>query len=240
MDRYMNRIAIIPARSGSKRIPNKNILPLCGKPMLQWTIEAACESGLFQRVLVSTDSQDYADLAVQCGAAAPFLRDAAVDDHSPVSHATAHAVEQAEEYYGEHYRTVVQLMPNCPLRTSATILKVVARYEQESPASLISGFQYGWMNPNWAHELDSSGKPAPLFPDRMQMRSQDCPPLYCPTGSVWVTGKESLLAARDFYVDGWRMESIPWQEAIDIDDESDWAMAEALLQQRFGAQGSQV
>ncbi len=229
----MNRIAIIPARSGSKRIPNKNVLPLCGKPMLQWTIEAAIESGAFHRVLVSTDSQEYADLAVNLGAEAPFLRDTALDDHCPISHATARALEQAGDFFGEEYRTVVQLMPNCPLRTSATIVNLVSRFERDRPASLISGFRYGWMNPNWAHEIDSSGKPIPVFPERMTMRSQDCPALYCPTGAVWVIEKERLLTTRNFYTEGWQLEPIPWQESVDIDDESDWAMAETLLQQRL-------
>ena len=125
----MKRIAIIPARSGSKRIQDKNIKLFIGKPMLFWSIDSAIESNIFDRILVSTDSEKYAELARKRGADVPFLRESACDDISNVSLATSYALEQAKNYYQESYNTVVQLMPNCPLRKSQTIKDFVSSFE---------------------------------------------------------------------------------------------------------------
>src|SRR5580698_5131234 len=114
-------VAIIPARGGSKRIPGKNIRPLAGKPIIAYTIAAALESGLFERVVVSTDSEAIAAIARQFKAEVPFLRDQALaDDFTPVSSATADALLRLDPA-GDRFDSVAQLMPNCPLRTAADV-----------------------------------------------------------------------------------------------------------------------
>ena len=111
----MAKIAIIPARGGSKRIPGKNVRELAGRPMIAYTIEAACASGLFERVVVSTDSQEIAEIAERYGAESPFLRDAGLaDDVTPVSLATLDALQRLDPDGGQ-YDTLAQLMPNCPV-----------------------------------------------------------------------------------------------------------------------------
>ena len=107
-------IAVIPARMGSKRIPKKNITDFLGKPMIQWTIEQALQSDCFDKVFVSTDSEEISNIAILNGAESPVLRSDAVDDFSPVSEATS-AVNQSESLWGK-FDIVVQLMANCPLR----------------------------------------------------------------------------------------------------------------------------
>ena len=109
-------IAVIPARGGSKRIPFKNIIEFMGKPMIAWTIKAATESRIFDRVILSTDSQKIAKVGRNYGLDVPFLRKEKNDDFSPVSEATIAAIKQAEEYYNESYDIVIQLMANAPLR----------------------------------------------------------------------------------------------------------------------------
>ena len=84
----MKKIAVIPARGGSKRIPKKNIIDFMGKPMMLWTIEAAQKSGLFDRIIVSTDDAEFAAVAKSYGCEVPFLRDTSADDITPVSVAT--------------------------------------------------------------------------------------------------------------------------------------------------------
>ena len=106
----MKIIAVIPARGGSKRIPKKNIIDFMGKPMIAWTIEAAIESKLFDRVIVSTDDEEFALIAKQYGCDVPFLRDSNSDDITPVSLATIRAVEQAEIYFNEEYDIVIQII----------------------------------------------------------------------------------------------------------------------------------
>ena len=115
-------LAVVPARGGSKRIPGKNLRPLRDRPLLAFTIEAALESDLFSRVVVTTDSAEIAAVAVEWGAEVPFLRDAGLaDDFVPVSAATVDALDRIDRA-GDTVKSVCQLMPNCPLRTAADIV----------------------------------------------------------------------------------------------------------------------
>ncbi|NDA72499.1 MAG: hypothetical protein EBX69_03485, partial [Betaproteobacteria bacterium] len=96
-----NRIAIIPARGGSKRLPRKNIMAFNGKPMITWTIEAALKSEMFSKVLVSTDDDEIRQVSIEAGAEVPFLRQVAFDDHATSSEATLAALYQAEQHWGD-------------------------------------------------------------------------------------------------------------------------------------------
>ena len=224
-------IAIIPARSGSKRIPQKNIKELSGRPMIAWTIEAALASKLFADVLVSTDCQAIADISKSCGAQVPFLRNEAVsDDFTPVAEATLAALLQMEEYKQTKYDVVVQLMPNCPCRDASDIIAAFNNFTQQRIDSQISAFQYGWMNPWWAMMLDEiSGMPKPLFPKKLKKRSQDLNELYCPSGAVWITKTDKLKNKRTFYGSSYQLFLLDWDKAIDIDEMVDFKMAEMIL-----------
>lgn len=224
------RIAIIPARGGSKRIPQKNIIDFCGKPMIAWTILAAKESGLFDRVLVSTDDPIIAEVAKEWGAEVPFLRTNSADDHTPVSEATMLALKQSMAHWSESYSSVTQLMANCPLRTADDIERAVTRFEMLNRSFQISCFKYGWMNPWWAVKLDSEGHPDRLFPEAATQRSQDLPELFCPTGAIWIAQANSLLTAKTFYGPAHIFEPISWESAIDIDDYDDLRFAQVVSQ----------
>lgn len=226
----MSTIAIIPARGGSKRIPRKNITPFRGRPMIGWTIEAALESGVFDRVLVSTDDAEIADCARAEGAEVPFLRDAHADDQSPVSEAIITALRQACSHYGQAFDSVAQLMPNCPLRSAAEIQAAWEHFRQGAHRLQISAFEFGWMNPWWAGRLKPDGQPDWLFPKERMNRSQDLERLYCPTGAIWIAEAAALLEARSFYGPGHVLCPMSWQAAVDIDDYSDLDMAEALAE----------
>lgn len=156
----MQRIAIIPARGGSKRIPRKNIIDFDGKPMIAWTIQAALESGCFDRVLVSTDSEEIAEVAISAGASVPFLRQENADDATPSSQATISALKQAETHWQTRYDRVAQLMPNCPLRNAGHIRDAVEHFSQKNLEYQISCFRFGWMNPWWAVSLDEDMSPS--------------------------------------------------------------------------------
>ena len=120
-------LAVIPARGGSKRVPRKNIRPLAGKPLIAYTIAAALESGLFESVVVSTDSDEIAEIARGYGAAVPFMRDAAIADDSCPSRPPPWTRSRRLDPEGTLYASVCQLMPNCPLRNADDI---VASYRQ--------------------------------------------------------------------------------------------------------------
>jgi N-acylneuraminate cytidylyltransferase len=224
----MQRIAIIPARGGSKRIPRKNIIDFDGKPMIAWTIQAALDSGCFDRVLVSTDSEEIAELAISSGATTPFLRQENADDAAPSSLATISALKQAEAYWHTRYDQVAQLMPNCPLRNAGHIRDAVENFAQKNLEYQISCFRFGWMNPWWAVTLDQDRVPTQHFPAAMSKRSQDLEHLYCPTGAIWLAGRDSLLEAGTFYGVDHRYFPMDWIGAVDIDDMDDYRMALAL------------
>lgn len=223
------RIAIIPARGGSKRIPQKNIVDFNGKPMIAWSIIAAKQSGLFNRILVSTDDPEIAKVAIEHGAEVPFLRQQFADDHATVSEATAAALQQAMDYWQEEYSVIVQLMANCPLRTSKDIEDAVIVFEDKKRTSQISCFEYGWMNPWWATRVDEKGQPTKLFPETLDKRSQDLPKLYCPTGAIWISNSSMLLKYQNFYSPEHVFEPISLESAVDIDDYEDLKFAQALL-----------
>jgi len=223
-----HRIAIILARGGSKRLPRKNLLDFFGKPLIAWTIEAALESGCFEKVVVSTDDTEIAETAVMYGAEAPFLRNSAADDFSTSSQATYVGLMQSLEYWPHEYETVVQLMANCPLRDSNDIVASINSFEMNNAPSQISCFKYGWMNPWWAAKIDSKGIPHRIFETTKNIRSQDLPNLYGPTGAIWISKVDDFLVSKDFYMKGHRFEELSLVSSMDIDDESDFEMAKAL------------
>lgn len=225
----MKHIAIILARGGSKRLPRKNILDFHGKPMLAWSVEAALQSGQFDQVLVSTDDPEIADIARSFGAAVPFLRDSAADDTTPSSEATLAALRQAEQHWGEQFDAVSQLMANCPLRDVEDITASVQNFIKRGAESQISCFRFGWMNPWWAAKLDEQGTPDYLFPEARIARSQDLPPLYCPSGAIWVARAPALKSAKTFYVPSHIFHALSWISAMDIDDAEDMEMAKVCF-----------
>ena len=229
----VKRIAVIPARGGSKRIPHKNIIDFCGKPMLAWTIEAAKGSGLFDRVLVSTDDPSIADIGKQWGAEVPFLRQGHYDDHATVSEATIAALAQAQHHWGETYDIVVQLMANCPNRDAGDIQRALKSFEDSDTNFQISCFKFGWMNPWWSVKLDQTGQPQPLFPEAVKCRSQDLADLYCPTGAIWVASAPALLRGGSFYGERHRFEPMSWTSAVDIDDYADIDFARLAFELKY-------
>lgn len=221
-------IAVIPARGGSKRVPKKNIRPFGGKPMIAYTIEAALRSGLFHRVIVSTDSAEIGEVARQSGAETPFIREAGLaDDVTPVSAVTVDVLERLDSS-GELYLNVCQLMPNCPLRTAQDVIDSYRQFEESRADSQLSVIRYGWQNPWWAMRRDAHFGLEPLFKEALAARSQDLPELFCPTGAIWWARASVLRRERTFHTShrtGWE---ISWQHGVDIDTEEDWAFAEAV------------
>lgn len=227
---HVKAIAVIPARGGSKRIPRKNVRHFMGKPMIAHTIEAAIDSTIFERVIVSTDDEEIADVARSSGAEVPFQRpDRLADDHTPISEATAHALEEVDPG-GTTYTHVAQLMANCPLRTSEDIRESFYHFQDHDHATQLSVFEFGWQNPWWAFEMSDDKQISPLFEQMVdeEVRSQDQPTLYCITGAIWWGETDVVRDKRTFHTgdrSGWVM---PWKRAVDIDTDEDWTFAEVI------------
>lgn len=227
MDNLVKKIAIIPARGGSKRIPNKNIISFKGKAMIGWTIEAALSSKLFDRVIVSTDSERIKKVALEFGAEVPFLRENTADDMSPVSLATLEALNQAEKHYNEKFEEIIQLMPNCPIRNSSNIIDQYDFFKSsDNRESVISAVSYGMFNPHWAHIVKEDSSCERLFNDVFNKRSQDLSKLLCPSGAIWISTRENLMKSQTFYSVNYKLFEMSWINAVDIDDFEDLKLAE--------------
>jgi N-acylneuraminate cytidylyltransferase len=228
------RIAIVPARGGSKRLPGKNVIDFFGKPLLAWSIAAGLESGLFDRVLVSTEDPTIAEIARRHGADVPFLREAFDDDHSNISDVVVHALRQVEDKLGETYEDVVMLQATCPLRTAEDIRAAVSAFDAAGADFQMSCFHFLWTNPWWAFRRTPEGRADYLFPDMVGVRSQDQPKLFSLTGAICIARTRALLASGTFYGPGQRFEPIDWISAVDIDDAEDLKFAKAAHAVRHG------
>ena len=228
------RVAIIPARGGSKRIPKKNIIDFLGKPMIAHTIEAAINSNCFDDIIVSTDDTEIADVSARYGAMVPFLRDKYADDHSTISQATVHTLEKLSSKLDKNYGSVVQLMANCPIRNSEDIVQACNYFDSNTHNFQISAFKFGWMNPWWAHKMNDNFTVKPVFDDEIRnRRSQDQPDLYCPTGAIWIANSEKVKDSKSFYGDSYRFFPIDWKSAMDIDDLDDLEFAKVLMKYKY-------
>lgn len=217
-------------------MPGKNMRSLLGRPAIAYTVAAALDSGLFGRVVVTTDSEAIADAARHAGAEVPFLREPGLaDDHTPVSAATVDALERVDA--ARAYAHVAQLMPNCPLRTAQDIRDSYRQFMESGAESQLSLTRFGWQNPWWAMRRDAGYKLEPLFPEVVTRRSQDLASLFCPTGAIWWATAAVLRRERTYHVAGRTGWEIPWQRGVDIDTEDDWLMAEVLLQQAASLAG---
>ena len=229
-------IAIIPARGGSKRMPGKNTRDLYGKPIIGYTIEAALESGLFSRIIVSTDSEEVASIARRFHAEVPFIRDADLaDDYTPVSLVTLDTLQRLDPDE-EVFAHVAQLMANCPLRTAPDISDSYRQFVDTGAESQLSITRYGWLNPWWSMTRNAKYRLSPVFLEQMSKRSQDLPELFCPTGAIWWAKAAVLRREKTFQVAGRTGWEIPWQRAVDIDTEDDWIMAELLMRKQSQGQ----
>ncbi len=220
----MSIIAIITARGGSKRIPKKNIRPFFGKPIIAYSIEAAKKSGIFDTVMVSTDSEEIASIAREYGAEVPFLRSAATsDDHATTADVLREVLEKYREQ-GKAYDSFCCLYPTAPFVTGERLKDAWEKMREAKADSLMTLVRYGFP-PQRAMVL-KDGYAVYQSPQYEKSRSQDLEPVYHDCGQFYFCDtaafleKNSLVAGKTF---GYQ---IPEEEVQDIDNESDWTMAE--------------
>ena len=231
----MRRIAYIPARSGSKGVPKKNVRPLCGKPLLGWMVAAALKTGLFDRVMVSTDSEEFADIARRCGAWVPFLRDPAVAKDTTPSIDTVCSDKRRLEALGETFDTFCLLEATSPLCRPEDIAGAVALHEKVK-AGVVSVVKTK-ARPMIMRTVDSEGRATPILSCRDVLRRQDEPACYQLNAAIYVNDWAELnldlkLAYNPYaYV----MDEI---SSIDIDSPDDFAEAERHLRARLAGGGA--
>lgn len=222
-------LCVIPARGGSKRIPKKNVKPFHGRPMLAWSIGAARESDCFEHVIVSTDDEEIAATAKEWGAEVPFERpDELADDHTPTVPVVAHAVEVAEQLWGEVDR-VCCLYATAPFVRAADIRAAKELLETSGAQFSMPVTSFPFPVQRGVH-LQSSGRIEMISPEHANTRSQDLPEAFHDVGQFYWGRREAWLSGLTIMAPHTAAITIPRHRSQDIDTIEDWTMAEILFE----------
>ena len=219
------RLAVIPARGGSKRIPRKNIRPFAGRPMIGWAIQAARESGLFDAIVVSTDDEEIANVARQLGARIPFMRPAALaDDHAATLPVVAHAIRACAEQ-GLAADEVCCIYPGVPLLRGEDLCDGHDLLLPGHYAFPVLAFGSPIQR---ALRRTPAGNTVPFHPEHTHTRTQDLEPAYHDAGQFYWAHAQTWLAGLPVHQHA-RTLVLPATRAVDIDTPADWLRAEALF-----------
>ncbi len=223
-------LAIIPARGGSKRLPNKNILELNGKPLIAYSIEAANKSRYIDKVILSSESSEICSVAKCFNADVPFVRPHELaEDETRSIDVVIHAINALEEEFDD----VILLQPTSPLRTTEDIDRAIeVHYEKEAISTI--GVCEMEHSPLWANTLDESLSMENFLDDKYNnARSQDLPTYYRINGAFYMSRVSSVLKNETFFVKRDIFAFLMSQEdSVDIDTKLDFIVAQAILKER--------
>ena len=228
----MNTIAIIPARSGSKGLKDKNIKPLNGKPLLAYTIQAALDSGIFDEVMVSTDSEKYAAIAKEYGANVPFLRSVNMAGDTASSWDTVKEVLYNYLEVGAQFDSICLLQPTSPLRTSKDIKDAYQLFEKAKTA-VISVCEVEH-SPLWCNVLPKDASLKGFIERRNNMRRQSTKKYYRINGAIYFVRTAELYKDSFLFREGSFAYIMPQCRSVDIDTEYDFEIAEFTLKRNNG------
>jgi len=222
------KIAVIPARGGSKRIPRKNIKDFCGKPMIVWSIEAAKSSGLFDHIIVSTDDQEIAKLAKEHGATVPFVRPAELsDDYTGTGDVVKHAVEWIIKNLGKP-EYVCTVYATAPFIKPTDIIKGL-KLLQENDCQIVftvTSFPFPIQR---AIKITGNGRVQMFQPEHFMTRSQDLEPSYHDAGQFYWSVTDAVLNNISAFSEVSIPLTLPRHQVQDIDTVEDWQRAELMF-----------
>lgn len=234
----MNAIAIITARGGSKRIPGKNKKEFLGKPILYYPIEAALSSGLFEEVMVSTDDEEIAQLARSAGAKVPFLRSEETSgDFATMDDVLMEVLEEYERR-GRTFTYMACLHPTAPFVNAKKLKLAMALLVEQNASGVMPVLRFSF--PPQRGMAVRSGRLEYCYPENYMKRSQDLEPMYYDCGQFYCYQVERYRACRGLLEDGYVPLILSEMEAQDIDNPSDWELAELkyrLMEKKEKASG---
>jgi len=226
---FMLKIAIIPARGGSKRIPLKNIKPFCGKPMIAWSINAAKESGLFDHIIVSTDNDDIAAVAKTWGAEVPFIRPAKLsDDFVGTSAVVKHAVEWTNKNRGV-IEFVCTIYATAPFIKSTDLIKGLELIQKNDCQIVFTVTTFPFPIQR-AIKVDKNERITMFQPEHYKTRSQDLQPAYHDAGQFYWARTDAVLHEVSAFSDAAMPLILPRYQVQDIDSQEDWQRAEFMFE----------
>jgi len=221
-------IAIIPARGGSKRIPRKNIKPFLGKPIIAYSIEAAKQSGCFDRVIVSTDDQEIADVALKHGAEVPFLRPENIaDDYATTMDVLQHALSWCEKQDWD-VELLCCIYATAPFITSEALQKGLKILEADNIDYAFSATSFAFPIQR-AIALDEQGAVSMFSPEYADTRSQDLQDAYHDAGQFYWGKAKAFKEGKAIFSEHSKAVLLPRKRVQDIDTPEDWELAEALF-----------
>lgn len=229
-----NAIAVILARGGSTRVPRKNVRPFCGRPMVAWPTRTACASGLFRRVIISTDDEEIADAAMREGAERPFIRPAEfADAFSTTADVLFHALKELGNEKGQQPEWCCCLYGTSAL-VSSELLKKAALLSREEGTELVMAVTRYSHPVERGLAMDESGLLHYLHPECASMRTQDFTPAWHDTGLLYWFSVSAFIqnGGQSFVPLKKRALPVSSLDAIDIDTEADWEFAEQVARYR--------
>jgi len=230
LSKELKIIAIIPARGGSKGIPRKNIKLLNDKPLIAYSIEAALKSRRVNRVIVSTEDREIAEISKRYGAEVIDRPKELARDDSPTIDAILHALGLLEksEYIPD---VVVLLQPTSPLRNAEDIDNAIELFLSNDCESVVSVCEIE-RSPYWSFKIEN-GYLKPIFGGNyVKMRRQDLPKAYMPNGAIYIATPETLRKYKSFYCPKTVPYIMPLERSVDIDNEIDFMLA-ALIMKKY-------
>ena len=225
----MKNIALIPARGGSKGIPRKNVLQFAGKPLINWTIEAAQKSKYIDFIFVSTDDQEIAEVSRKAGATVPFLRPSSLaNDLSPSIDTVIHTLTEFK-----NFDNVFLLQPTSPLRTNLDLdesMELLIKSNSESLVSLSESQKHPALN-FYINEDDKKIKKITNIP--VPSQRQEIPVSYTLNGAIYLSSTSSVIAKKTFIRESTIGYIMPVERSVDIDTQLDWEWGEFLLKRNL-------
>ena len=223
----MSTLAMITARGGSKRIPRKNIIDFCGKPIITYSIEAALASGVFDEVMVSTDDKEIAEVAKAAGASVPFFRSDETSGDYASTDDVIYEVLMEYEKRGQHFDSFVCIYPTAPFITKDKLKEAVALLETAESVMPVVAFSYP---PQRGIIINEAGEVRRKYPEYLTTRSQDLEKMYHDCGQFYACQTDAFLRDKTTDVDNLVPMIMDEMEVQDIDTFEDLAIAEVKYQ----------
>lgn len=223
----MRAIAIIPARSGSKGLKNKNIRELNKIPLLSYSIMAAKESNLFDTVMVSTDSSEYADIAEKWGAEVPFLRSKEASSDKATTRDCILEVLENYEKIGKTFSRLMILQPTSPLRDSDDIIAANLLYDQKDALTVVSVCETDH-SPLWCNVIGEDLSLSGFLAQENDARRQDLRKFYRINGAIYLHDVQHYKKNESYFDEKCFAYIMKKEKSVDIDDDIDFKIAECL------------
>jgi len=231
MIQHENILTIIPARGGSKGIPRKNIRNLCGKPLIAYSIEVALSSKYIEKVIVSTEDEEIAEIAKKWGAEVPFFRPVELSTDTAKSIDVAkHSIEEIEKITDDEYPIIVFLEPPAPFRSSDDIDNCIELYLKHNSGSVVSVCEANKYHPAMMKIIKDNS----LIPYSKENFTEGIPrqllrpEVYMINGCIYISQRDNIMDG-DFYGDPILPYIMPYERSINIDTLLDWHTAEAII-----------